>query len=127
MRSNPSDRPGIYFAKDKTSGLIKVGKAADLDKRVAQLRAMNAGEIEVLVVWPCEASARLEELIHRVLDGTRHHGEWFKPSALLTRIVARTQAGRLDTMRVLRPRYATLEDARDAVLGIEAAADRARA
>lgn len=90
------------------------------------LRGENAGELEVLALWPCQTSARLEQLVHHVLGNTRTHGEWFRPSPLLQKIITAARVGKIDSMKVLRPRYVTLEEARDAILLAEARGNQAR-
>lgn len=72
----PLARDGwIYAIRQHTgSSLIKIGKAADPLRRLAEIQAMNASELQLVGL---AHGASLEGDLHFHLSKFRAHGEWF--------------------------------------------------
>lgn len=76
----------VYFISD--GEFIKIGKAADPQKRLGELQTANARKLELLYVVPCkgDAAARdVEAYLHRVYREYAREGEWFDILRLLDR------------------------------------------
>lgn len=67
----------IYFLQNG-SGLIKIGFADDVEKRVAQIQPMAGENLSVLCV--IDGGRKIETELHKRFSEFRHFGEWFKPS-----------------------------------------------
>lgn len=65
----------VYFIH--SNGLIKIGTTANTDwrTRIDRLRTTNASIIETLVV--INGGRGVEQGLHQLFAGHRHHGEWF--------------------------------------------------
>jgi hypothetical protein len=78
----------VYFARHKSagrSGLIKIGYAANSEKR------MKALECDLLVAIP--GGRNVEAFLHEKFRRDRKFGEWFAPSPELMDFIARVKAG----------------------------------
>jgi len=76
----------IYFiqAADKT-GLIKIGWAVDVNKRLKDIQRMCP--IRLIVLDTHKGDARTEYIIHRIFQEYRLHGEWFEPEQKLLNFI----------------------------------------
>lgn len=66
----------IYLIRDTKNGLIKIGKADNVARRLAQLQTGNASPLFLVAVGP--GGYELEKHLHLRLKGLRVRGEWFK-------------------------------------------------
>ena len=68
----------VYFA-EAMNGLLKIGVAADVAKRMRGLRAMSLIPLYLFHVVSCQGENHrdVEAAFHRRFAGQRHHGEWF--------------------------------------------------
>lgn len=83
------DRGGVYAIADDR-GYIKIGRAQNIRKRVAQLQGMNAGSLRLVAVLSWDQT--LEPRIHRKLKAAGHvRGEWFCPTP---RVLEELRSGR---------------------------------
>ena len=72
--------PGVYVLNDPNTQLIKIGRATDLEDRLANLRTGNPRL--ALIEWFETAEASLvESYVHNKLAEHREEGEFFKVSA----------------------------------------------
>ena len=71
-------RACVYILESQ--GLYKIGKAANLSKRLAELQAGNPGELNVVATIVTEAYEVLERALHRLYVDQRVRGEWFQLS-----------------------------------------------
>ncbi len=83
-----STTPGwVYFIRAETLGLIKIGMAVDVPKRLKALRVGSPDHLEVIGVIRTRNPAQLELNLHQQFRSAVHHGEWFNPTpALLAHI-----------------------------------------
>ena len=77
----PSGRPfQTYFIQGKATGLIKIGKAIHIRKRLAALQTGSPDELvcifNIMGDW--------EKRLHKKFASDRRHGEWFAPANILT-------------------------------------------
>lgn len=76
----------VYFLQPVNGGLIKIGKAVQVDRRITEIQNMNAVTLNVLAVErnvkPRRGTDR-ERALHLRFAKDRAHGEWFHPSAEL--------------------------------------------
>lgn len=76
----------VYFAKARATGLIKIGSAVNVPKRLKELSTMSPDPLELLGVVP--ESQYTEETVHQMFAKSRDHGEWFMPTAGLDVFIA---------------------------------------
>jgi hypothetical protein len=76
----------IYFAQLPT-GAIKIGKADDVDARLAQLEREFQGHIALLRAMP--GSFKEESEMHRLFDHLRIRNEEFRPARDLLEFIGR--------------------------------------
>lgn len=67
----------VYFVEAIGPGLIKIGMATSVRKRVMTLAAASPVSLRLLAHMPGEK--REEWNLHWHLRAHRHHGEWFSP------------------------------------------------
>jgi hypothetical protein len=77
----------VYIVQARNSGLVKIGKAVDVTKRLGDLRAMGTEPLDLLVVLP-GFGGEWERRLHRRFAEYRDHGEWFTPGSRLMEYVA---------------------------------------
>ena len=68
----------VYFISDGEN--IKIGKANNPEKRLAQLQTGNPRALRLLNVIKCETendAFELESFLHTILQSTHLNGEWF--------------------------------------------------
>jgi DNA-binding XRE family transcriptional regulator len=83
----------VYFIQAGAGGPIKIGIAANLQRRIATLQT---GCPEPLVVLGTIAGGPLEEArLHAHLRAFRIRGEWFKPSELVLSTVQQALRGEM--------------------------------
>lgn len=73
----------VYFVEAETIGLIKIGRASDMDERMRALRIGSPDKLTLLGVVRRANAAALESQLHARFAADRHHGEWFNPSDAL--------------------------------------------
>jgi len=71
----------VYFVQGKTLGLIKIGIAANVAKRLYALKIGSPDMLDLLLVLPIcnQPTKQAEKNLHRKFKALRHHGEWFNP------------------------------------------------
>lgn len=71
----------VYFV-EAPNGLVKIGRASSVPKRLRELRAMSPVQLYLLHAIPCPdgAALKMERHLHEHFAEKRHHGEWFKLS-----------------------------------------------
>lgn len=67
----------IYFAKREGDGLIKIGKADDVYRRMYHLEKTNKCKFTILATR--DGSFHEERFVHNQLSAHRHKGEFFYP------------------------------------------------
>jgi T5orf172 domain-containing protein len=73
-----STREWVYFlGSESPKNLIKIGRAANLERRLAGLQAMSS--VRVFLMAAFNAPRRTEALFHCLFEEHREHGEWFRP------------------------------------------------
>lgn len=82
MRSNCD----VYVIKCGT--YIKVGKAINVDRRIAGMRTLIPFDIELVAVLTAEDGHLLEMDLHKRFAEHRHRGEWFKFNGSMAKWVA---------------------------------------
>ena len=70
----------VYFALDKNSNAIKIGKANDIETRLSDLQVGNPNPLEVIHYIQCKSSDHsivMEGLLHQLFSHLHLRGEWF--------------------------------------------------
>ena len=67
----------VYFIKSLT-GHIKIGRAADVARRLVDIQTANPLPVELLVEIPGDIIE--ERLLHTMFDHCHFRGEWYLPS-----------------------------------------------
>jgi hypothetical protein len=70
-------REFLYFARCKSTGLVKVGFSAAPEERVRNLGYGQKSEMVLLRAIRSPNGRQDERIAHFFLAGYRHHGEWF--------------------------------------------------
>lgn len=65
----------VYFVDAPGTGVIKIGKTSDLEKRMTTLQTMCPVRLQLLMTIQYDDD--LERRIHNHLADYRAHGEWF--------------------------------------------------
>lgn len=65
----------IYVLGTPGSNTVKIGRTANLTKRVADIQRMSPVPLDVL--WTHPGGSELEAALHRHFADQRSHGEWF--------------------------------------------------
>ena len=73
----------ICFIHAERSGLIKIGKANQVYKRLQTLQTGSPEKLRVLMMLPTNA----EKTYHIQFADSRVHGEWFQPSDTLLNFI----------------------------------------
>ncbi|QNP81005.1 GIY-YIG nuclease family protein [Agrobacterium tumefaciens] len=69
----------VYFMQQETGdGLVKIGYSDDVARR--RVTIQGAAAVPVRIVATLDGGKETEALIHQQLSGSRHFGEWFKPT-----------------------------------------------
>lgn len=76
----------VYFIQAVNGGPIKIGIAYSPEERLAQIQNMSPVQLRILGVR--RGGAQHEAELHKLFAASRLHGEWFEPSAELTRFIA---------------------------------------
>lgn len=98
-------RTTIYFIGPRY-GLVKIGKANDLRKRLWGLQTAHPSKLEVFAA--VDAHPLLEIRYHQMFADTRQGGEWFKRSPAITR-----EVNRLNALPLSRGQAQRLQEHRD--------------
>lgn len=79
----------VYFLR--SAGLVKIGRAVNVQQRVRELQTGHHRPLEVLAVIP--AHAALEHAIHERFARARQSGEWFILTDELQEFIRKCQNG----------------------------------
>ncbi len=82
----PDDNRDVYFIRAET-GQIKIGVAADAQKRLASLQCASPVKLELVAV--CKGGGERESEYHYRFMEYRLHGEWFEPHRKVLKEIAR--------------------------------------
>jgi hypothetical protein len=75
----------VYFIQPVDGGLIKIGVARNVKKRLAAHQIGSPVILRLLLAIPGDAS--LESIMHSRFGRLRRHGEWFEPAPLLLQFI----------------------------------------
>ena len=83
----------VYFIKDNSNGLIKIGYAKDVNKRFKTFQTANAN-ISLLYIIP-NCTMDYEKSLHRYFGDTRKVREWFENNnGMITNFIKRDELTR---------------------------------
>jgi hypothetical protein len=85
VRQEAGSATRVYFVRQLPNGPIKIGTAADPEKRLLSIRTATAVSVDLLGYMP--GGRALEKAIHQVFRQSRIRGEWFRQSPALTRFI----------------------------------------
>lgn len=71
----PGATESVYVIAASDSPLVKIGRSADVPKRLAQIQRMSPAALSVLGTF--QGGAQLETALHQTFREHRVHGEWF--------------------------------------------------
>ena len=66
-----------YFILNEATGLVKIGKAINPERRLSELEHMNGRELRLLAIFP-DSGDTGERRLHAKFLSLRSRGEWFK-------------------------------------------------
>ena len=70
----------LYFIQSDKTGMIKIGRSKNPNKRLKQLQTGNANKLKLIASF--EGMGWREKLIHEKLDRWSEEGEWFNCSCV---------------------------------------------
>lgn len=76
---NSLDVGFVYFIRDTSSGMVKVGKSKNVWKRLKTLQNSTPGTLEILKTVATLSKSELESTFHKALKDYKVLGEWFLP------------------------------------------------
>lgn len=77
QQGQSSDMPAdVYIIRG--GGFIKIGKAANVSRRLASMRTSQPFEVEVVKTFEDCDGHTLERDLHQRFADSRHRGEWFR-------------------------------------------------
>lgn len=68
----------VYFIQNKSSGLIKIGRTTDIERRIAEFTKMFSFPIELIQHFKTLNYEKIEKSFHAFYKPKRKYGEWFK-------------------------------------------------
>jgi putative transcriptional regulator len=68
----------VYFIKDETINLIKIGRSMNVESRIYQLEREFKTKFKLLLTIPTDNTVLLEKEMHDRFKRYRFEGEWFK-------------------------------------------------
>lgn len=80
----------IYFIRDATSDLVKVGFSEKPWGRFGQIQVHCPHKLDMLAIAPGDMAE--EGRLHRLFAPVRHRGEWFRLSGPITVYIATAKA-----------------------------------
>jgi DNA-binding transcriptional ArsR family regulator len=91
----------VYFIEAPSVGLVKIGVAQDLKKRLKDLAMQSPVSLRLIKALP--GGLKQEATLHRMFEKHRSHGEWFHLAPIASEIEALVD---LDVLKVLsEPTY----------------------
>ena len=81
----------IYFIQAVGGGLIKIGKADDPAKRLAEIQRHSP--VMLRIVATIKGEHEKERQLHQQFAGARHHREWFAPVKELREYISQVNNG----------------------------------
>lgn len=79
-------RDFVYFVRDESSGLVKIGYSYDVDLRLRSLQGQSSAPLKLILCM--RGNRELEQRTHRVFAAYRHHGEWFERKGMLDQFIS---------------------------------------
>jgi hypothetical protein len=76
----------IYFIEAVGVGLVKIGYANNIERRMLGFQTASAVPLKLLGVAP--GGHERERELHELLSDYRHHGEWFRRCRMLDDVIA---------------------------------------
>jgi T5orf172 domain len=83
--ANHAPEARVYFLRGGRRGLIKIGVAVNLPRRLRALRTASPDPVEILASIP--GGFETERLAHYLVSRYRQFGEWFGPAPEVLRLV----------------------------------------
>lgn len=96
----------VYFIQ--AADRVKIGFAADVPARLAQLQTASAASLQLLAVLP-NVSMSVERRLHRFFADQRKRGEWFTFSGRLAVLIRHVRSGARPISDAEIEHYATLD------------------
>lgn len=82
-----SNRNYVYFIRDDNSGLVKIGRSYNPEKRRKQLQSELHGH-DLVILGTMECPAYVEAELHYKFKDYRENGEWFRPEFQLMEYIS---------------------------------------
>lgn len=73
-----SDRSGFVYVIQDGSGLCKIGRAKNVEKRIRSLSTGSSSVLTLVASWPCRDASQYESILHETWKAARVRGEWFQ-------------------------------------------------
>lgn len=73
-----NERSGFVYVIQDGSGLCKIGRAKDVQKRLRTLATAASSELTLVASWLCDDASGRESTLHQEWSEARVRGEWFR-------------------------------------------------
>lgn len=80
------DREWVYFISAVGTGLVKIGSSKSVKVRLRMLQYGCPVPLIPMLILNCRRGA--EFVFHKVFEGRREHGEWFRPDDQMLDFIA---------------------------------------
>lgn len=70
----------VYLLRDSNTGLVKIGRTTDINKRLSSLQTGHPSHLQLLHTIDCADYILEEAFLHSILRYFRTRGEWFRLS-----------------------------------------------
>lgn len=91
-----SDLLNLYVLFCHTTGTYKVGISRDVGHRIETIKQASPMPLTLDLVASIRCFRRLEKEAHEYLAAARVHGEWYRPSERLTKLISAMQDQRFE-------------------------------
>ena len=75
----------VYIVEGISTRMIKIGSASNVQDRLANLQCGSPDKLRVL--WSGPGGVKAETIAHREMAASRAHGEWFRPTTAILRLI----------------------------------------
>ena len=78
-KSQPANATTVYLVA-AANGLVKIGSASDIGKRISLLRCQSPVSVELVYMLKCTRAGAIERALHDKFRSQHDHGEWYRLS-----------------------------------------------
>ena len=81
----PRSKRLVYIVEGVSTRMVKIGSAINVAGRLANLQCGSPDKLNLL--WSGSGGVNAETMAHREMASSRAHGEWFRPTTAILRLI----------------------------------------